>query len=74
MFHIVWILCWFIASVAWVVAFNRLDELLNDYLDDVQRSYSQQGIAEDGKDRAIYIQAQVAMVSTCIMQARDVHK
>lgn len=70
-FHIVWVLCWFIASVGWAVAFNKLKDDLNDYLDDVQRrdcAYLIEDIIETDRDSAIYVQAQIAVVRWRFLQ------
>ena len=68
-FHIVWILFWFIASVGWAVAFNRLDNLLSDFMDTVRDDDCASlinDLIEYDRDSAIYIQAQIAVVSQLV--------
>ena len=73
-FHIVWILCWFIASVDWAVAFNRIDQYLDDYMDDLQSNNcpgvanSSMSTTEEDRDSVIYVQAQIAVVSCRLLQ------
>ena len=34
MFHIVWVLCWFIASIEWAIGYRRLDDKFNQLAND----------------------------------------
>lgn len=64
MFHIVWVLCWFIASVDWAVAFNRLKNIISDQFDDLKDSQCLDAPAEDvDSDTGLYVQAAIAVVS-----------
>ena len=66
--HVMWILCWFIGSVDWAVAFHRLDNLLNDYMDDLEvsdctRRNETVYVEEKDREPVVYVQAQIAVVS-----------
>lgn len=67
-FHILWILMWFIASVGWAVAFNRLDDRLDYYYNDLKSSNCNgtTDVSESDRDRIIYAQAQIAVVSSIL--------
>lgn len=63
-FHVVWILCWFIASVDWAVASHKLDNYLDDYIDDLKSNNCLNAtVNELDRDEVIYVQAQIAVVS-----------
>ena len=61
-----WILLWFIASVSWAVAFNRLDDRFDDYYNNLQSSNCNgtADVLESDRDKGIYAQAQIAVVSS----------
>ena len=65
-FHIMWILLWFIASVSWAVAFNRLDDRFDDYYNNLESSNCNGtvDVLEFDRDTSIYAQAQIAVVSS----------
>ena len=67
MFHIVWILCWFIASVDWAVAFNRLKSVIDSYFNDLENGDcgDDVDVLDEDRDLDIYVQAAFAVVS-CI--------
>jgi hypothetical protein len=70
-FHVVWIFCWFIASVNWAVAFNRLENILDDLLDvfpEGDCDLSMYRVLDRDTDSAIYVQAQIAVVFGFLMQ------
>ena len=67
--HVAWIICWFIASVDWAVAFHRLDQVLNDYMDNLIKSDCAESNKtldvfplEKDRESVIYVQAQIAVV------------
>ena len=71
MFHIVWILCWFIASVDWAVAFNRLKSVIDSYFNDLENTDcggSSVDVLDESRDLDIYVQAAIAVVS-CIPES-----
>lgn len=65
-FHVVWILIWFITSVDWAVAFHRLDNLLKDYVNRLQISNcaGPDYVIEYDRNEILYVQAQIAVVSS----------
>ena len=70
MFHIVWILCWFIASVDWAVAFNRLKSVIDSYFNDLENGDcgDDVDVLDEDRDLDIYVQAAFAVVS-CIPES-----
>jgi hypothetical protein len=73
--HVVWILCWFIASVDWAVAFYRIDDVLHNYMDSLESSecggQNESEIIqvfENDRESVIYVQAQIAVVFGFLMQ------
>ena len=65
----VWILCWFIASVDWAVAFYRIDDVLHNYMNSLESSecggQNESEIIqvfENDRESVIYVQAQIAVV------------
>lgn len=65
-FHILWILMWFIASVSWAVAFNRLDDRIGTYYNALKSDdcNGTANVLEADRDNIIYAQAQIAVVSS----------
>lgn len=65
-FHILWILMWFIASVGWAVAFNRLDDRIDTYYNALKSDNCNgtENVLEADRDNIIYAQAQIAVVSS----------
>ena len=64
-FHVVWVLCWFIASVQWAVAFNKLQSDFDDHFNS-RKLFECSGQTEDvdrnnGSD--LYVQAAISVVS-----------
>ncbi len=63
MFHIVWAICWFIASVEWAVVYNRLRDDFDGFLDDIKdecHTLPQGGSFSKFEDT--YVQAAIAVV------------
>ena len=70
MFHVVWIICWFIACVDWAVAFPRLKRTLNQHLEILPLAdciRDPDVPFEKDTDSAIYVQAQIAVVSYIVL-------
>ena len=69
MFHVVWILCWFIASVDWAVAFNDMHDYLNNYMKNLKNSdcFPNNSNATVDDNNIQYVQAQIAVVSASIV-------
>lgn len=66
MFHVVWIICWFSASVNWAVEFNRLKNILDDLLiafPQLDCDLELYKVLNKDTDSAVYVQAQIAVVS-----------
>ena len=63
MFHVVWILCWFIAAVEWAVAQNILGGILNDIVMN-QLNENCTEIADTGNSG--YVQAAIGDVSKIV--------
>ena len=69
-FHIVWVLCWFIASVDWAVAFNRLKNYVRDYFEDLEHYDclgSEFPAMDVEEDTGLYVQAAIAVVRHCVV-------
>lgn len=69
-FHAVWVLCWFIASVQWAVAFNKLKSDIDD-LSNSLKLFDCSGNAQDvdrsnGSD--LYVQAAISVVFGFLIQ------
>ena len=69
MFHIVWVLCWFIASIEWAIAYRRLDDkfiqLANDTFNAVKDGCSPDASAAT-KSLSIDVQAAIGDVRACV--------
>lgn len=57
---------WFIASVSWAVAFNRLDDRIGTYYNALKSDdcNGTANVLEADRDNIIYAQAQIAVVSS----------
>ena len=66
-FHLLWLLCWFVASVQWAITYNNLKGLITDNMNDVARFQCSSSDGADILDRnngaALYVQAAIAVVS-----------
>lgn len=67
-FHVVWVICWFIASVEWAVVYNRMRDEFDGFLKDDKRychNLDPRGEFDGFEDT--YVQAAIAVVGidTC---------